>query len=495
MLAILRRFGWLIHPSWHPTTGTVVATQAFVALGVWVDLARQTFSIPADKLKCIRETLSRLHSGARSVPVRAVARAKGLLSSTWLATGTATRVRTRELDRVIESRPKTCWARSPRTSWRGTVTLSTECLDELDWWLSHLDHINGSSIRPRMPDGRFDGCIYSDASDTGAGAVLLVDWQEAAASSLIAALQQRGPVGVSRTEVLGRMQAGIEFMYPFPTGLEDESSTLRELWGVAHFVFLACLLLAGGRHRLVMDNLGCVLILGGFVPPFAVGGKSWGEYVSGGSPKPALQALALRIFDAQDEHGFTLVPEWRPREQNVRADYLSHVSAMRHHDYRVRTRCFAVLDRMWGPHSIDRFAAAENAQLLQAPHTGRFCSHYFHPLAEWVDAFSTSWEGENNWCFPPPASVAECITHMRRSRAAGTVIAPASRGWASWWGLVHEGTGWAPDVVDTFDLGAASECLAGTGFHAPFRSGGVIAIRMDCRRRAGGEGSGGASSP
>ena len=480
IIEILGRFGWLIHPS--KCTGTHVAIQAFTALGVWVDLAKQTFSIPADKLARIRAALRELRDGPALVPVRAVARVKGLLSSTWLSTGTVTRVRTRGLDAVIDSRPKREGERCPRSSWRGSVSLGADCLAELDWWLGNLDRVNGSAIRPRAPDGRFDGCVFSDASDTGAGAVLLVDGPEAAASALIEAFRAHCPVVVSAAAARDRLQAGLEFVFRFHAGLSDESSTLRELWGVAEFVDLACRLLAGGRHRLVMDNLGGVLILGGFVPPFAVGGKTWGEYVSGGSPKPALQALARRIFDAQDEHGFVLVPEWRPREQNVRADYLSHVSEMRHHGYRLRARLFAQLDAVWGPHTVDRFASVGNQQSLAAPHAGRFCSHYFQPEAEWTDAFTTSWAGEDNWCFPPVPRLAECIVHLRQSRARGTIVAPASHGWAPWWGLVHSGAGWSRDVVATRDLGAARSCLLLTAeYRALFRDGNVLAIRMDCR--------------
>jgi len=98
-----------------------------------------------------------------------------------------------------------------------------------------------------------------------------------------------------------------------------------------------------------MDNLGCVFILGGVVPPFAVGGKAWGEFVSGGSPNPDLQRLALRIHDSQLEHGYELVAEWRPRDENVRADFLLHVAEMLHHDYRLIPRFFRMLDMLWDP--------------------------------------------------------------------------------------------------------------------------------------------------
>ena len=84
----------------------------------------------------------------------------------------------------------------------------------------------------------------------------------------------------------------------------------------------------------------------------------------------------------------------------MRADYLSHVSAMRHHGYRLRAELFHALNARWGQHSftIDRFATADNCQPLQAPHTGHFCSHFYSPAAVWTrtDAFTVSWEDEND---------------------------------------------------------------------------------------------------
>ena len=80
-----------------------------------------------------------------------------------------------------------------------------------------------------------------------------------------------------------RARRGIEYMTVFPALVRDDSSTLREL-SVLAFVTAASSLLAGGHHRVVMDNLGCVFITGGLVPPFAVGGKRFGEFVSGGLP-------------------------------------------------------------------------------------------------------------------------------------------------------------------------------------------------------------------
>ena len=57
---------------------------------------------------------------------------------------------------------------------------------------------------------------------------------------------------------------------------------------------------------------------------------------------------------------------------------------------------FAVADLRWGPHSIDRFSSFKTRQI---PH---FCSRWLNPLMEYLDAFTASWQNENNWLFPPP---------------------------------------------------------------------------------------------
>ncbi len=92
------------------------------------------------------------------------------------------------------------------------------------------------------------------------------------------------------------------------------------------------------------------------------------------------------MLDLQIEHGFSLTFVWVPQDLNVLADFLSRVSEMRHHHYSLSEEWLAYLDGLWGPHTIDWFALADNRQPLCAPCSGRFCSQFFHPESEWVDA-------------------------------------------------------------------------------------------------------------
>jgi hypothetical protein len=106
--------GWLIHPT--KCVGTSEAANTFTALGTFVDLSTQTYAVPPATIGSILSSIATLLTGSpsRGVAVRAVARLKGLVASTWLATGPATRVHTRAIDGVIASRAGTLSRREKR---------------------------------------------------------------------------------------------------------------------------------------------------------------------------------------------------------------------------------------------------------------------------------------------------------------------------------------------------------------------------------------------
>ena len=95
-------------------------------------------------------------------------------------------------------------------------------------------HVNGRAICPRPFPARIDNHVFADAYNTGAGAVVSVEGQEAAASSNVLALRQMAPPGMSADSdnLVERARREIEFMTAslFPPLVRDDSSTLRELW-------------------------------------------------------------------------------------------------------------------------------------------------------------------------------------------------------------------------------------------------------------------------
>ena len=108
-----------------------------------------------------------------------------------------------------------------------------------------------------------------------------------------------------------------------------------------------------------------------------------------GSRKAHLQAVVLKIFALSVRCLVRVEAEWIPRELNMRADLLSRLVDL--DDWMVNPTVFAELDKVCGPHTVDRFASFHNCQLP------RFNSRCWNPGTEAVDAFTVDWVGEINW--------------------------------------------------------------------------------------------------
>ena len=80
-----------------------------------------------------------------------------------------------------------------------------------------------------------------------------------------------------------------------------------------------------------------------------------------GSKKPDLQAEALAISSISLSQHIRLEPEWIPRKDNELADYLNRI--VDYDDWSLSRSTFRELDKVWGPHTVDRFASHYNTQL------------------------------------------------------------------------------------------------------------------------------------
>ena len=116
-----------------------------------------------------------------------------------------------------------------------------------------------------------------------------------------------------------------------------------------------------------------------------------------GSKKMHLQLLALEIYELCLQFNIKLRVNWVPRKLNKEADEISKYVDT--DDWRITNSFFERVEKRWGPHTIDRFANYENRKLP------RFNSKFYSPFTEKVDAFSTSWENENNLLVPPVKSI------------------------------------------------------------------------------------------
>ena len=151
-------------------------------------------------------------------------------------------------------------------------------------------------------------------------------------------------------------------------------------------------------------------------------------------------------------------------------------------DWMLNPGVFSWLDSFWGPHTTDRFANPENAQLQ------RFNSRFWAPGSEAVDAFTCSWADENNWWFPPVYLIPRVIRHAQTSKAKGTLVVPQ---WLSspFWPLLYpNGTDPTDFITNWLELLRSDELILsghlGANLFNGYPNTPVLAIRLDCSKPA-----------
>ena len=347
-------------------------------LGFVIDLERSAIAIPVDKIELLKDMLSSALENC-TLSAKTVASIVGRIISMGLGIGPIARLRTRSLYALLDS----------RCSWYEELVVSEEAKSELQFWLTNLDHFNGQGIWRSASAVRV---VYSDASSSGFGGYIVEHGQHFAH-------------GQWREDEI------------------DTSSTWRELTAVARVLQAVANKMVGHRVRWFTDNQNVVKI------------------VTVGSRKPALQAVAVRIFRLAWENSISLEPEWIPREENKIADYVSRI--VDYDDWMLNPEIFRSLDYVWGPHTVDRFASDHNTQL------DRFNSRFWNPGCEAVDAFTVDWSGENNWWCPPVSLITRVIRHAESCHSQGTLIVPFWKSAVFWPMICPEGEQFAQFIIDS----------------------------------------------
>ena len=346
---------------------------------------------------------------------REVSRITGSIVSMSLALGPVTRLWTRALYRNV----------STANTWDRKLMLSDEAVKEIEFWMEQFDDCQGAPIWKSSP--KVDVITYSDAGEPG--------W--------------RGYC----VQVAGYIAKGM-----WRPEERISSSTWREL-KATYMVLLSYISNLGGRtikHRTDNKNVEYILTTG--------------------SRKEKLHKLAVDIYKLCKENHIILIPEWIPREENWLADQMT--KNIDYDDYMLHPDLFAMLDILWGPHSVDRFSSFRTRQVP------RFNLKWLNPLTEDIDAFTVTWSGENNWIFPPPTLIPKVLRHMESGKEDGTLIAPL---WVSapWWPLLTS-DGIKPHswIIDVEIIPPAENVFIGTGcgynqlFTEAVQSFGLLALKI-----------------
>jgi hypothetical protein len=152
-----------------------------------------------------------------------------------------------------------------------------------------------------------------------------------------------------------------------------------------------------------------------------------------GSKKPYLQKIALEIANKCESQQIQLNAIWVPRKSNIKADLLSR--CFDSDDWSVKITVFNEIDKIWGKHTCDRFAADYNTKCAQ------FNSRWWCPNTTGIDAFNQYWGNENNWLVPPPRLISKTINKLKCDKAKGTLVIPKWES-APFWPLLRKGNDW-----------------------------------------------------
>ena len=117
-----------------------------------------------------------------------------------------------------------------------------------------------------------------------------------------------------------------------------------------------------------------------------------------------LQESALAIYNLCVQHNIVLDMEWIYRTVNQKADYITKIidwdDCLVSHDF------FLMIDKLWGLHTVGRFANQSSNHLVI------FSSKYWVPGSEAVDTFAKSCTNDLNWWLPPVNLVAHVLRQI-----------------------------------------------------------------------------------
>ena len=136
-----------------------------------------------------------------------------------------------------------------------------------------------------------------------------------------------------------------------------------------------------------------------------------------GGRQEYLNELANDIWTWAVERAIWLSASHIPGVQNVQADHASRHFNDRT-EWSLHDQIFAEINNVFGPVQIDLFASRLNAKCQS------YVSWKRDPSAEYVDAFSRSWQGTNFYMFPPFSLIGRCIQKVRQDHASGVIVVP-----------------------------------------------------------------------
>ena len=252
---------------------------------------------------------------------------------------------------------------SSRTSWNSEVIIDEHCAKDLQWWLDALKNWNGSPLLKKEIEVQ----VETDASGTGWGGICHAKNLQASGT--------------------------------WTKDVSMQPSNYRELLAILKCIQSFRKDLRNVSLQILSDNVTSVAYVNKF-----------------GGTSRRMSELMTTIFVTTQELGISLSAKYLKGKINIFADGLSRILSP--YEWQLHPQVFVMLDRMWGPHTIDRFASEMTSQLV------RYNSLYSDPNTEAVDALAQKWTMENNFINAPFWMLNKVINKVIQDQAVATVIAP-----------------------------------------------------------------------
>ena len=246
-----------------------------------------------------------------------------------------------------------------KESWKDQLVLDTSCMEDLQWWLSSIDTWNGKVVK----DEHINLQLTTDASSSGWGG-----W-----------IQNERAQGFWTQDI------------------SRQSSNYRELSAVLMSLLAFREKIKGKTIQVLSDNITTVAMINGL----------------GGRIK-LLDDITRTIFRFTIQNNITISAQYIAGKDNLIADKLSRSK----YEWTLHPALFRYIDRIWGPHEVDRFASMTSTQIPV------YNSLYLDPCTSGVDAFAQDWSGKNNFVNAPFALIPKVLKLLQQQGSTATIIAP-----------------------------------------------------------------------
>lgn len=351
----------------HPDKGCYAGTRRLPLLGFIIDTERQLFLVKPERAKQVMGMAARL--------VRHAARHRRWVPHGLLRSFAGTAVSTSLAVPAARFRLRSVYTAMAEHTKAKRTRLGKQAISDIKWWAALTTNAyNGRALWPAPPSAT----IHTDASSTGWGAT----WDEV--------VPARGFHEVGRKDLhinlleLGAVRLGL---LSFVNFLKQPETIVR----------------------LVTDSRVVMHVVN-----------------NGSSRSAAVMRELRRLRDVCEALGVQLRAEYLPSALNLYADSLSRATDST--DWSLRDATFRRLDAVYGPHTVDLCATAENTKCA------RFFSKQASPGSAGVDALLQDWRRENGWCNPPFNMLLPVVRKVIQQEASVTLVAPVWRAQA-WWHL------------------------------------------------------------